>query len=104
MSCSLESLDGGAELFAQPFLGLLPGAELVEPEQRRADDRRRPRLADAEDRRDLAQLRLDRVREPAVGRLEETAAQEELRRLLLELEPLERHLRERRHLGSEPGD
>src|ERR687888_1238787 len=104
MSCSLELLDRGAELLAEPLLGLLAGAELVEPEQRRADDRRRPRLADSQDRRDLAQLRLDGVREPSVGRLEEAAAEEELRRLLLELEPLERDVRESGHLGGYAGD
>src|SRR5439155_9266203 len=50
----------------------------------------------------LAELRLDRGGQTAVPGLEQTSAEEELRRLVLELEPLDSGPRERGDLRREP--
>ena len=58
--------------------GLGGGAELVEPEQRGAEDRRRLGDVQHRARRDLAETGLDRVDEPRVAGLEEPAAEDDV--------------------------
>src|SRR5438034_952922 len=58
---SVDWLESLVEFFARAPLGLRVGAELVETEQRRADDRRRARHLDGRRWRELMQAGRDRA-------------------------------------------
>ena len=62
-----------AELAMNPLVGVRIGAELVEPEQHGADDRRRGRSPGSDARSDLPQAGLDRPEEASVAGLEQSA-------------------------------
>ena len=79
-------------------------AELVEPEQRRPDDRRGRRRVDDEARADLVQAGLDPRDQPLVPGAKQAAAEQHLGRLLGQVEPDERSPRERDDLVREVVD
>src|SRR6266545_1486407 len=98
---SLQLRESLAQLAAQPLLCLPADGELVEAEQRGADDRRRSGRANRRGRRLLAQARVDRRQEVPVDVLEDSTAEQHLDGLFRQVEPRQRHARERDHLGRE---
>src|SRR5207248_9965191 len=94
-TCTSLRRYGLFELPARAPLRLRRRFDCVEPEQGRADDRRRARGSHDHVGRDPAQLRLDRSAQPAVARLKQAAAEPDLRGPLAQLEPLERDTRHR---------
>src|SRR6476646_4720022 len=89
-SFRLDRRDGLVELTSESLLRRGAGAELVEAEERRSDDRRRLGVTDGDRVPDLAQARFDRAFERAVPRAEQTASEQDFYRLVRELEALER--------------
>src|SRR5581483_8275622 len=100
----LDPVDRGAELRPRAALSLAPGAELVEREQRRADDVRRAGRAHLDPRADVPEALLDGVEQPAVAALEQTAAEQHLDRLLHQLQTFQRRPGERDDLVGEAVD
>src|SRR3954447_7305958 len=89
---SVEGLDvreGLDELAAQALARAVAGAELVEPEQRGADDRRRAGDVDAGRRREAREAGLDRADQARVAGVQEPAAERDGSRLARQLEALE---------------
>src|SRR5919197_3175150 len=98
----LETGEGGAELAAKAFLCFRSSAELVEPEQRRAHDRRGGGRANGRRGSLVAKTRVDRGEQIAVDVLQHPAAEQDLDRLVGELETRQGDARQRDDLGGEP--
>ena len=95
-----RAFDGRAEL-ARIRVRVV-GAERVEPEQRRADDRRRVGGRGRRRRADASQAGVDRAERARVARLEQAAAEHHLDGSSVEPEPLERR-RARARRPRRPG-
>src|SRR3954454_11501720 len=96
-----DVLDGGADLAPRPRLRPGARAEVVEREQRRADDRGRGAHPELDRLAELAQPGLDRGDEATAWVLEHAAAEQHLDRAAVELEPPQRRADEREHLAGE---
>src|SRR5438093_5229898 len=83
---SFQPRERRPELTAQASLDGSVGAELVEAEQGRADDRRGRGRPDGHRGGRLAQARVDRFQQVAVDVLEHAAAEQNLHGLVVELE------------------
>jgi HD-GYP domain-containing protein (c-di-GMP phosphodiesterase class II) len=99
-----DSLDGRAELVPQADVRGRVASQLVEPEQGGAHDRRRPRPAHLDARRDLLETAFDAAQQAPIRGLEKSAAEQHLRRLALEPEPFERDACERDDLARQALD
>ena len=88
---TLSAPPAAAGLLTRARLRLRRGAERIEREQHRADDRR-GRTVDGDRGADLAHLLLDALEQAAVACRRSPRAEEELRRLVqLGIEPFQRH-------------
>src|SRR3954453_17009538 len=104
---SVEGLDvreGLDELAAHALPRTVAGAELVEPEQRGPDDRRRAGDVDAGRRRESREAGLDRADQARLTGLHEPAAERDRNRLARQLEALEDDADHRHDLLGEPVD